>query len=130
VATTLNYDYEVRSASEAFRDIKPIKIEGEMLDLAQHIIKTKKGTFKPEEFEDRYEAAVVELVKAKLEGRKIRPPKPQQPTKVVDLLEALRQSAGADDKKTKASASGKSAAKKTGTRKKTAAATPRQRKAS
>ena len=48
IATTLRFDYEVRSAKEAFDDIKKIKIEGEMLDLAKHIIETKSGTFDPE----------------------------------------------------------------------------------
>ncbi|HVW92842.1 MAG TPA: Ku protein [Devosia sp.] len=95
VATTLNFDYEVRSAAEAFRDIPDLKIEGEMLDLARHIISTKAGTFEPEKFDDRYEAALAELVRAKIEGRKIpAKPKPAPATKPNQLLEALRQSAG------------------------------------
>lgn len=101
IATTLNYDYEVRSASEAFADIKEFKIEGEMLDLAQHIINTKRGSFKPEAFEDRYENALQELVKAKIEGRK--PPKKPKPkeTNVVNLMEALRMSAGVKESEKK-----------------------------
>ena len=97
IATTLNYDYEVRSAKDAFSDIKEFKIEGEMLDLARHIIDTKRGAFDPEAFEDRYENALQELVKAKIEGRK--PPKKPKPkeTNVVDLMEALRMSAGATE---------------------------------
>src|SRR5699024_8069580 len=38
VAHTLNFDYEVRSAAEAFDDLPDMRIEGEMLDLAKHII--------------------------------------------------------------------------------------------
>ncbi len=49
VANTLNFDYEVRSAKEAFDGIPEMKIEGEMLDLARHIIETKKGAFDPSE---------------------------------------------------------------------------------
>lgn len=94
IATTLRFDYEVRSAAEAFSDVPDIKIEDEMLDLAEHIIKSKRGTFRPDAFEDRYEAALEDLVKAKLEGRKIRPPKPAPKGKVVDLMDALRRSAG------------------------------------
>lgn len=92
VATTLNFDYEVRSADDAFESIPALKIEGEMLDLAKHIIRTKIGAFKPKEFSDRYEAALSELVKAKMEGRAI--PKPAAPavSKPADLLAALRQS--------------------------------------
>ena len=70
--------------------------DDEMLDLALHIIKKKAGRFDPTTFDDRYDAALVELVKAKMEGRKITPPKPPAPTKPSDLMEALRQSAGGD----------------------------------
>jgi DNA end-binding protein Ku len=93
VATTLNFDYEVRSSDEAFDEIPTVKITAEMLDLAQHIIKTKMGSFDPAAIEDRYEDAVAELVKAKIEGRKIVAPKRPKAANVVGLLDALRQSA-------------------------------------
>jgi len=94
IAATLKFDYEVRDASDAFDEIKPMKIEREMLDLAGHIIETKRGEFEPRGFEDRYEAALADLVKAKLEGRAVRPPPKPKETKVVSLLDALRASAG------------------------------------
>lgn len=93
IATTLNFDYEVRPVESAFDDIPKLKIEGEMLELAEHIIRTKAGRFDPKAFEDRYENALAELVKAKIEGRKIKPVKRPEPAKVVNLLDALRQSA-------------------------------------
>lgn len=93
-ATTLSFDYEVRSARDAFDEVPDMKIKGEMLDLAEHIIETKEGKFDPSEFHDRYEAALADLVKAKLEGRKIEPRKEPKREKVVDLMAALRQSAG------------------------------------
>lgn len=95
VAHTLNFDYEVRSAAAAFEGIPKLKIKNEMLDLAKHIIETKRGEFDPSTFDDRYEAAVAELVKAKMEGRTIKPRKKAPPSKVVDLMEALRASTGA-----------------------------------
>lgn len=95
IATTLNFDYEVRAVDDAFADVPKMKIEDEMLELARHIIETKAGEFDPKAFDDRYEAALAELVKAKIEGRKIKPRKPLPATKVVDLMEALRQSAKA-----------------------------------
>jgi DNA end-binding protein Ku len=94
IATTLNFDYEVRSAKQAFGDVPDLKIKGEMLELAKHIIETKKGKFDPSKFDDRYEAALAELVKAKMEGKKIEPRKASKPAKVVDLMAALRESAG------------------------------------
>lgn len=108
IATTLNYDYEVRSSKKAFEEMPKIKIEGEMLDLAKHIISTKKGDFDPAAFDDRYEAALEELVKAKIEGRSLPKPKKVDVSKPNDLLAALRESAGmmksADDKPKRAAA--------------------------
>lgn len=101
LATTLNYDYEVRPAEEAFSEIPAIKVEGEMLELAEHIIRTKSSRFDPKTFDDRYDAALAEVVKAKIEGRKIRPAKPKTEGKVIDLMEALRQSAGQGTEKRK-----------------------------
>lgn len=115
IATTLNYNYEVRSAEEAFSEIPALKLKGEMLKLAEHIIKTKSGRFDPKIFDDRYDAALAELVKAKIEGRKIKPVKPKAEGKVIDLMEALRQSAGKNEKTAtrkakKTAAAGKTAA--------------------
>lgn len=121
IATTLNFDYEVRSAKQAFKDIPRLKIAKEMLELAQHIIKTKAGKFDPDKVEDRYEEALAELVKAKIEGRKIIPFKRPEPTKPNDLLEALRMSAGG-----KSAGRGQSS-KKAGTRKKAAEGTARRK---
>ena len=94
IATTLNFDYEVRSSKQAFKGIPKLKVADEMLELAEHILKTKAGKFDPDKFEDRYEDALAELVKAKIEGRKIIPFKRPEATKPNDLLEALRLSAG------------------------------------
>jgi DNA end-binding protein Ku len=92
-ASTLNFDYQVRPAKDAFSDVPSIKTKREMLDLAEHIIKTKQNVFDPASVSDRYEAALAELVKAKLEGRAIAPPKPQKRPAASDLMTALRQSA-------------------------------------
>ncbi len=124
IASTLNYDYEVRPAKEIFSDIKSFKIDGEMLDLARHIIDTKRGEFDPTEFDDRYETALAELIRAKIEGRKLKKTAKPEPKKVSNLLDALRQSAGAPSEKKKAAP--KKTARKTAPRK---TATP-QKKAS
>lgn len=129
VATTLNFDYEVRSAKDAFSSIPKRKISGEMLELAEHIIKTKRGSFDPAKYDDRYEEALADLVKAKLEGREIKPRKAPAPTNVVNLLDALRESAGV--KKTKAAPKREAAKpKSTSGGKRKTETTARQRKAS
>lgn len=102
LADTLHFDYEVTAAQDAFSSVPDIRIKGEMLDLAKHIIDTKRGSFDPSAFDDRYDAALVELIRAKAEGREIEKPKKQAEGKVVDLMQALRDSAAAAKKKTKA----------------------------
>jgi DNA end-binding protein Ku len=98
LAITLSFDYEVRSAQQAFDEVPDVKIQGEMLQLAKHIIDTKRGAFDPSKFEDRYEAALAEFVKAKLEGKPIAPPRKAKEAKVINLLEALRESAALSDR--------------------------------
>lgn len=94
IATTLNYDYEVRSQKKALEGMPKMKIEGEMLDLAKHIISTKKGDFDPAAFDDRYEAALSAFVKAKIEGRSLPESKKLAVSRPSNLLAALRKSAG------------------------------------
>jgi DNA end-binding protein Ku len=102
-----------------------------MLDLARHIINTKKGRFDPAEFDDRYEAAVAELVRAKMEGRTIRrKPEPRRDN-VTNLLDALRESAGKQgaEKRTAAKAGasrGKAASSRSARTKASPSATQRQ----
>jgi DNA end-binding protein Ku len=96
MATLLNFDYEVRSAEDAFKDVPSLKLTGEMLDLAGHIIGTRKGAFDPATYEDRYETALTELVKAKIEGRPLPSKTEPKEDKVVSLMQALRESAKLD----------------------------------
>lgn len=115
IATTLNFDYAVRSSEDAFEELPDLKIEGEMLELAEHIIGTKKGSFDASAFDDRYEAAVAELVKAKIEGMALPKKKALAASKPGDLLQALRESAGIGGKaasKPAAANASKSAARK------------------
>ena len=98
VANTLEFDHEVRDATKVFGAIPELKLDGEMLDLARHIIDTKRGKFQPERFEDRYDDALAALVKAKAEGKELPKPKEPEAAKPIDLLEALRNSAAAKAK--------------------------------
>ncbi len=93
MATTLRYAYEVRGTKPYFEDISSLKLPDEMVELAEHILETKTGHFDPTEFEDRYETAVVEMLKQKQAGlppTKEAPTAP--PTTVVNLMDALRRS--------------------------------------
>jgi DNA end-binding protein Ku len=93
---TLRYPYEVRKQSEYFDDIADEKIPKDMLELAQHIVKSKASHFHPEKFEDQYEDALKELLQKKQAGEKIEAPREPTPAKVVNLMDALRASVQAE----------------------------------
>jgi DNA end-binding protein Ku len=88
----LRYPYEVRDASEYFDDIQDVKITKDMLDLARHIVEQKSGHFKPDKFEDHYEAALAELLATKQKGQPIAASRKAAPSNVVNLMDALRAS--------------------------------------
>ncbi|HTQ83889.1 MAG TPA: Ku protein [Pseudolabrys sp.] len=92
-ATTLRYPYEIRDAKEYFDDIPNVKVEPDMLKLAQHILQSKATDFDPSQFVDRYEEAVVAMLKKKQAGvtvpRERATPRPQN---AVNLMEVLRRS--------------------------------------
>lgn len=103
LAHTLHFDYEILPAIDAFKTLPDKRIKGEMLDLAKHIINTKRGQFDPSAFDDRYDAALAELVKIKAGGGTIKAPKRKTGGEVVDLMQALRESAGNTPKRTRSS---------------------------
>jgi len=96
---TLRYPYEVRDEQPYFEDIPDLKLPKEMLDLATHIVQTKAGHFAPAQFEDRYENALIDLLKKKEAGEKIEPAKEGPAPQVVNLMDALRASIDAEKKK-------------------------------
>lgn len=98
MATTLRYDYEVRDEKAYFDEIEDEPVGKEMIDLANHIIDTKKGKFDPATFKDRYQDAVVELIRAKRAGQPIEPQRPARPANVINLMDALRRSVEAEAK--------------------------------
>src|SRR5512140_1462826 len=71
MGTLLRYPYEVRDEKEYFDEIKDVKIGKDMMELAEHIVRTKSGHFDPEKFEDQYEAALREIIEKKSKGLKI-----------------------------------------------------------
>lgn len=96
MGVTLRYPYEVRDEKDYFDDITNESVPKDMLELATHIVQSKAGHFKPDKFEDHYETALRDLIKRKQDGKPIEKAKEREPAKVIDLMEALRKSAGKD----------------------------------
>jgi DNA end-binding protein Ku len=99
VGTLLRYPYEIRSEKEYFEDIQDVKVTKDMLDLAKHIVTKKSAHFDPEKFKDQYEEALTEVINQKRAGKPIEHRARPQPSNVVDLMEALRRSVGAEPAK-------------------------------
>ena len=93
MGTLLRYPYEVRSEKEYFDDIQDVKVTKDMLDLAKHIVEQKSGSFEPEQFEDHYESALIDLINKKRSGVRI-PAKaaPKTGGNVINLMDALKRS--------------------------------------
>jgi DNA end-binding protein Ku len=89
---TLRNANEVRDAKEYFTDIKDEEPEPEMLELAKRLIEQKSSEFDPSEFHDRYQDAVIEMVKAKVRGQEPVLAKAPERGKVINLMDALKRS--------------------------------------
>jgi DNA end-binding protein Ku len=96
VGTSLRYNNEVRHEADYFDDIPDLKVPKDMLELAKHILETKKAKFDPSKFEDRYESALKQLIRAKQAGRKPPVAPSPQPSNVINLMDALRRSVKAE----------------------------------
>ena len=92
VSTSLHYANEVHAANAYFEEIPDLALPKEMLELAKHIIEKMRGEFQPDQFEDRYEKAVIELIRSKQKGMPIKPQPTHRQTNVVNLMDALRRS--------------------------------------
>ena len=99
MGTLLRYPYEVRDEKDYFDDIQDVKVTKDMLDLAKHIVEKKSTSFEPEEFEDHYEAALVDLINKKRAGVLI-PAKaaPKTGDNVINLMDALKRSLAGEAK--------------------------------
>ena len=96
VAMTLRYPYEVRADDEVFDQIPDVKVDDDTLDLATHIIERKLTHFDPARFEDRYQNALLDIIKAKAANKPAPKLDAPKPSNVVNLMDALRKSIAAE----------------------------------
>jgi DNA end-binding protein Ku len=108
--TTLRSAKEVREPSSALEKLN-VKFSDDMLGMAAQIIGQKSLTFAPESFEDRYEEALLALVRSKISGGQPVITKAPERGNVVNLMDALKRSI-AEDRRPPAPSLGKAAAGK------------------
>jgi DNA end-binding protein Ku len=92
VAWSLRMADEVIAADIAFADIPAKKADRSMIEIAQKIIAQQEGPFAPQDFKDRYEKALRELIQRKEQGKKPITIAPPEDTNVIDLMDALKRS--------------------------------------
>ncbi len=92
VCFTLRSVAEVRPAAACFEDVAERSADAAQVVLARRLIESKSGALNLANFADRYQAAVLDLIKAKVEGTApvLVPRSPAG--QVASLMEALRQS--------------------------------------
>ena len=121
-ATALRYKPEVRKQDTYFDEIPTVKVPNDMLQLAEHILEQKRGHFDPEKFEDRYEQALGELIKAKRAGKEPPTVSTPRPSNVINLMDALRRSVKGSKGEAASGKPSRAAAKRAPAKKKTAKA--------
>jgi len=92
---TLHYAEEIKKSGHYFGDIKDATLNEDEVDLAKQLIKRKVGDFEPEEFHDHYAEALQELIDSRVEHRAPKIETERAAPKVVNLMDALRQSLAA-----------------------------------
>lgn len=99
VLSTLLYADEVKEMPEGVPENssvsdKELKMATSLIDLLTE------EEFDPRQYKDEYQTALMEMIEAKIAGEEIvEAPEPSKPSKVVDLMAALRASVEAAEKK-------------------------------
>lgn len=89
---TLRTANEVRGTAAYFDTIPDIKPDSEMLELAAKLIEQKTTAFDAKDYPDRYEAALMAMIKEKLQGHKPIIAAAPERGNVVNLMDALKAS--------------------------------------
>jgi DNA end-binding protein Ku len=91
---TLRNPSEVRGTAEYFGNIPTGTPDPEMLQLAEALIQQKLTRFDPKNYEDRYEIALMNMIKEKLKGHKPIIAAAPERGNVINLMDALKASLG------------------------------------
>lgn len=109
---TLHYADEIKNADPLFSDIEDDPADEELLTVATELIDRKTEPFKPDVFEDHYDAALRDLIERKKKNSKTPRAKAGDDDRsggsqdnVVDLMSALKESLKKDGARKKTSSS-------------------------
>ena len=93
VMYTLRHAKEIRSM-DAIDELQtvPAKVKPEEVKLAKQVIENFEGTLDWEEYRDEYQEELQRIIDAKVAGEEVVATEEEAPPKVVNLMDALRQS--------------------------------------
>jgi len=86
---TLHYPDEIREREDSLPNVA---VNDRELAIASTLVDALAEPFDPAKYHDHYREALLELIKAKTEGRDVVVPESQEPGQVTDIMEALRAS--------------------------------------
>lgn len=90
--STLHYASEIRQAAPYFEEIRNGEVDKDQLALATQLVENNTAAFNPGRFIDRYEEALLEVIKAKIAGSEPVVVQQVEAGKIIDLMSALKQS--------------------------------------
>jgi DNA end-binding protein Ku len=91
VLETMYWPDEIRTPKFDVLD-ESVELRAQEIRMARSLIDSLTDAFEPQEFTDEYRAALEELVQKKIQGEEITYTEDAEPSKVVDLMEALKAS--------------------------------------
>jgi DNA end-binding protein Ku len=87
---TMYFAHEVRRVEEFRTDTSVVKEQE--VKLAEMLVQSLAATFEPEKYRDTYRDNLQALIDAKINGQEVVTPPHAEPAKVIDIMEALKQS--------------------------------------
>ncbi len=93
VMYTLHHDAEIRSIDQVEElNSVPTKVKPEEIKLAKQVIATFDADLNLKDYKDEYTEGLRKIIDAKIAGEEFVAPEVQEPSRVVDLMDALRRS--------------------------------------
>jgi DNA end-binding protein Ku len=97
VAFVMHYPDEVKSVREIeeVAALARVKVGGDNLAMAKTLIQHLSGDFVPEQYRDEYTETLLQIIRAKAKGQEVKVEPRVERAKVINLMEALKQSVAA-----------------------------------
>jgi DNA end-binding protein Ku len=111
VLDTMYWPDEIREAKFPELD-KEVRVSEREVQMAESLIENLTEPWSPDAYQDEYREALLEIVEKKVAGEEIEEVEPVEPARVVDLMEALKQSVESTTKKPAKKSSGRKGGRK------------------